>query len=70
MILPKLFCCFFILQSVSIVGCCKFVGVVNLWILLIYIKFMHQSKFTRCLSVNHLPKHKRFVSSLIKMPRV
>ena len=50
-------CCFSKFASMHnlpvIVGGCKFMGVVNLWILLICIIFMSQSKLTRCLSVHH-----------------
>ena len=45
-------------------------GVVNSWILLISMIFMRQSKFTSCLSVHHLPKHKRLILSKSQMPRV
>ena len=38
-------------------------GIVNLWILLICIIFMRQSKFTGCLSVHPVPKHKHFIYS-------
>ena len=57
-------------DSRFIVGGCKFVGVVNSWILLISMIFMRQSKFTSCLSVHHLPKHKRLILSKSQMPRV
>ena len=53
-----------------IVGGCKFVCVVNSWILLICITFMCRSKFARCLSIHHLPKHKRFILSKSQMTRV
>ena len=45
-------------------------GVVNSWILFICIIFMQQIKFPRCLSVHHLAKHKRFISSKSQVPGI